>query len=108
MLDRRLKESGHAIAYFPLFIPESLLMKEAEHVEGFAKEMAIVTHTRLKATGTEGTGALAPDPDSRLEEPLIIRPTSETMSKASMIRFTPASPRPSSAQTRIRMIRSSE
>src|SRR5690606_17290054 len=53
--------------------------REAEHVEGFAKEMAIVTHTRLKATGEAGAKALAPDPESRLDEPLIIRPTSETI-----------------------------
>ncbi len=76
-LDRRFRETGHQNAYFPLFIPQSFLSREAEHVEGFAKEMAIVTHTRLKAN-EEGTG-LAPDPTSRLEEPLIVRPTSETI-----------------------------
>jgi prolyl-tRNA synthetase len=75
-LDRRFKETGHQNAYFPLFIPQSFLEREAEHVEGFAKECAIVTHTRLKAG--EG-GGLVPDPDSKLEEPLIIRPTSETI-----------------------------
>jgi prolyl-tRNA synthetase len=75
-LDRRFKETGHQNAYFPLFIPQSFLSREAEHIEGFAKEAAIVTHTRLKAV--EG-GGLIPDPASKLEEPLIIRPTSETI-----------------------------
>lgn len=75
-LDRRFKETGHQNAYFPLFIPQSFLEREAEHVEGFAKEAAIVTHTRLKAV--EG-GGLIPDPDSKLEEPLVVRPTSETI-----------------------------
>jgi prolyl-tRNA synthetase len=78
-LDRRFKETGHQNAYFPLFIPQSFLAREAEHVEGFAKEAAIVTHTRLKATGEKGAGALIPDPESKLEEPLVIRPTSETI-----------------------------
>ncbi|MDQ3520749.1 MAG: proline--tRNA ligase, partial [Gemmatimonadota bacterium] len=75
-LDVRFKETGHQNAYFPLFIPQSFLEREAEHVEGFAKEAAIITHTRLKAG--EG-GGLIPDPDSKLEEPLIVRPTSETI-----------------------------
>ncbi|MDR0786800.1 MAG: proline--tRNA ligase [Gemmatimonadota bacterium] len=75
-LDRRFRETGHQNAYFPLFIPQSFLSREAEHVEGFAKEMAIVTHTRLKA-GPDG--GLVPDPESRLEEPLVVRPTSETI-----------------------------
>jgi prolyl-tRNA synthetase len=75
-LDTRFRETGHQNAYFPLFIPQSFLAREAEHVEGFAKEAAIVTHTRLKAV--EG-GGLIPDPDSKLEEPLIVRPTSETI-----------------------------
>ena len=75
-LDRRFRETGHVNAYFPLFIPQSFLAREAEHVEGFAKEAAIVTHTRLKEI--EGQG-LVPDPASKLEEPLIIRPTSETI-----------------------------
>lgn len=75
-LDRRFRETGHQNAYFPLFIPQSFLSREAEHVEGFAKEMAIVTHTRLHA-GAEG--GLVPDPESRLEEPLVVRPTSETI-----------------------------
>jgi prolyl-tRNA synthetase len=78
-LDRRFRETGHQNAYFPLFIPQSFLAREAEHVEGFAKEAAIVTHTRLKATGESGAGALIPDPESKLEEPLVIRPTSETI-----------------------------
>ena len=75
-LDQRFKETGHQNAYFPLFIPQSFLEREAEHVEGFAKEAAIVTHTRLKVA--EG-GGLIPDPESKLEEPLIVRPTSETI-----------------------------
>ena len=78
-LDRRFKETGHQNAYFPLFIPQSFLAREAEHIEGFAKEAAIVTHTRLKATGGTGAHALVPDPESRLEEPLVVRPTSETI-----------------------------
>ncbi len=78
-LDDRFKATGHANAYFPLFIPQSFLAKEAEHVEGFAKEVALVTHTRLRATGKAGAGALAVDPTSALEEPLVVRPTSETI-----------------------------
>ncbi len=78
-LDVRFRETGHENAYFPLFIPQSFLSREAEHVEGFAKEMAIVTHTRLAPTGESGSNALAPDPESRLDEPLIVRPTSETI-----------------------------
>jgi prolyl-tRNA synthetase len=74
-LDRRIKETGHVNAYFPLFIPLSFFAKEAEHVEGFAKEMAVVTHHRLKNVG----GKLEVDPDAKLEEPLIVRPTSETI-----------------------------
>jgi prolyl-tRNA synthetase len=74
-LDRRFRETGHQNAYFPLFIPQSFLEREAAHVEGFAKEVAIVTHTRLKEEG----GRLVPDPASRLEEPLVVRPTSETV-----------------------------
>jgi len=76
VLDGMFKATGHQNAYFPLLIPQSFLAREAEHVEGFAKEMAIVTHTRLRPA--EG-GGLEPDPESRLEEPLIIRPTSETI-----------------------------
>ena len=78
-LDLRFRETGHENAYFPLFIPQSFLSREAEHVEGFAKEAAIVTHTRLKATGEAGANALAPDPDAKLDEPLVVRPTSETI-----------------------------
>lgn len=73
-LDARFKATGHVNAYFPLLIPLSFLEKEAEHVEGFAKECAVVTHHRLKA---DGNGKLVPD--GELEEPLIIRPTSETI-----------------------------
>ena len=75
-LDRRFKETGHVNAYFPLFIPQSFLEKEAEHVEGFAKECALVTHHRLRAA--EG-GGLEPDPNAKLEEALVVRPTSETI-----------------------------
>jgi prolyl-tRNA synthetase len=75
-LDDMFKATGHQNAYFPLFIPQSFIAREAEHVEGFAKEMAVVTHSRLRATPS---GGLEPDPDSKLEEPLIVRPTSETI-----------------------------
>ncbi|HXQ29532.1 MAG TPA: proline--tRNA ligase [Gemmatimonadales bacterium] len=78
-LDDMFKATGHQNAYFPLFIPQSFLAKEAEHVQGFAKEVALVTHTRLKATGKTGAEAIAIDPESRLEEPLVVRPTSETI-----------------------------
>ncbi len=74
-LDQRIKDTGHENCYFPLFIPMSFIAKEAEHVEGFAKEMAVVTHHRLKSVG----GKLVPDPDAKLDEPLIVRPTSETI-----------------------------
>src|ERR1700742_1306833 len=72
-LDRMFKDTGHVNAYFPLFIPKSFLAKEEEMAEGFAKECAVVTHHRLKAVPGEG---LVVDPESKLEEPLIIRPTS--------------------------------
>jgi prolyl-tRNA synthetase len=75
-LDDKFKATGHQNAYFPLLIPLSFIAREAEHVEGFAKEMALVTHTRLVA---DGDGGLVPDPASKLEEPLVIRPTSETI-----------------------------
>ena len=78
-LDDMFKATGHKNAYFPLFIPMSFLAKEAEHVEGFAKEVALVTHTRLRATGKEGAAAIEVDPESKLEEPLVVRPTSETI-----------------------------
>lgn len=76
-LDRMFKETGHVNAYFPLFIPKSFLCKEAEHVEGFAKECAVVTHYRLK-NDPDGNGVVV-DPDAKLEEELIVRPTSETI-----------------------------
>lgn len=76
-LDKKFKETGHVNAYFPLFIPKSFFTKEANHVKGFAKECAVVTHYRLKA-GTDGSG-LVVDPDAKLEEELIVRPTSETI-----------------------------
>ncbi len=76
-LDRMFKETGHENAYFPLFIPKSFLSKEAEHVEGFAKECAVVTHYRLKQS-PDGKGLIV-DPQAKLEEELIIRPTSETI-----------------------------
>ncbi len=76
-LDRMFKETGHVNAYFPLFIPKSFLSKEADHVEGFAKECAVVTHYRLK-NNTDGKGLIV-DPEAKLEEELIVRPTSETI-----------------------------
>ena len=76
-LDDMFKETGHVNAYFPLFIPKSFMSKEADHVEGFAKECAVVTHYRLK-NDPNGKGVVV-DPDARLEEELIIRPTSETI-----------------------------
>jgi prolyl-tRNA synthetase len=76
-LDRMFKETGHQNAYFPLFIPKSFLSKEAAHVEGFAKECAVVTHYRLK-NDPNGGGVIV-DPDAKLEEELIVRPTSETI-----------------------------
>lgn len=78
-LDDRFKATGHVNAYFPLFIPMSFLSKEAEHVEGFAKECALVTHHRLRSVEEDGVAAVEPDPASKLEEPLVVRPTSETM-----------------------------
>ena len=77
ILDDMFKETGHVNAYLPLLIPKSFLSKEAEHVEGFAKECAVVTHYRLK-TNHDGTGVVV-DPAAKLEEELIIRPTSETI-----------------------------
>jgi prolyl-tRNA synthetase len=76
-LDRMFKETGHVNAYFPLFIPKSFLSKEAAHVDGFAKECAVVTHYRLK-TSEDGKSVVV-DPDAKLEEELIVRPTSETV-----------------------------
>ncbi|MDR1724910.1 MAG: proline--tRNA ligase [Bacteroidales bacterium] len=77
-LDKMFKATGHQNAYFPLFIPKSYFEKEAEHVEGFAKECAVVTHHRLKPK-KNGEAGLEPDPDAKLEEELIVRPTSETI-----------------------------
>lgn len=76
-LDKMFKETGHVNAYFPLLIPKSFLSKEAAHVEGFAKECAVVTHYRLK-NAEDGSGVVV-DPEAKLEEELIIRPTSETI-----------------------------
>ena len=74
--DKMIKDTGHVNAYFPLFIPKSFLAREAKHVEGFAKECAVVTHTRLKADEDHG---VVVDPESKLEEEIIVRPTSETV-----------------------------
>lgn len=76
-LDKMFKATGHTNAYFPLFIPKSFLSKEASHVEGFAKECAVVTHYRLK-NAEDGSGVIV-DPEAKLEEELIVRPTSETV-----------------------------
>ena len=76
-LDKMFKDTGHSNVYFPLFIPKSFLSKEAAHVEGFAKECAVVTHYRLK--NDPNGGGLIVDPDAKLEEELIVRPTSETI-----------------------------
>ena len=75
-LDRMFKETGHQNAYFPLFIPKSYFSKEASHVDGFAKECAVVTHYRLK---TAEDGSIVVDETAKLEEELIVRPTSETI-----------------------------
>ena len=75
VFDSMIKKTGHTNAYFPLLIPKSFLSREAEHVDGFAKECAVVTHTRLKSENND----IVVDPDSRLEEEVIIRPTSETV-----------------------------
>ncbi|HOE38132.1 MAG TPA: proline--tRNA ligase [Bacteroidales bacterium] len=75
-LDRMFKETGHVNAYFPLFIPKSFFSKEANHVDGFAKECAVVTHYRLR---NAETGGIEIDPSAKLEEELIVRPTSETI-----------------------------
>ena len=77
LLDKKFKDTGHTNAYFPLFIPKSYLSREAEHVVGFAKECAVVTHYRLK--NTEDSQELVVDPEAKLEEALIIRPTSEAV-----------------------------
>src|SRR5215475_13581683 len=82
VLDRMFKETGHQNAYFPLFIPLSYLEKDAEHVEGFAKECAVVTHHRLEH-GPDGKLV----PTGELDEPLIVRPTSETIIGASFAKW---------------------
>ncbi|HNN56231.1 MAG TPA: His/Gly/Thr/Pro-type tRNA ligase C-terminal domain-containing protein [Novosphingobium sp.] len=84
LMDARIKAAGVQNCYFPLFIPLSYFAKEAEHVEGFAKEMAVVTHHRLIG---DGKGGLVPDPEAKLEEPLIVRPTSETVIGQAMSRW---------------------
>src|SRR5256714_7374409 len=83
-LDALIRATGHRNAYFPLFIPLSYFAKEAEHVKGFAKECAVVTHYRLKMDQEAG---LVPDPDSKLTEPLVVRPTSETIIGASYAKW---------------------
>ncbi len=84
LMDDRIKAAGVQNCYFPLFIPLGNFTREAEHVEGFAKEMAVVTHHRLIA---DGKGGLVPDPEAKLEEPLVVRPTSETIIGDAMARW---------------------
>ncbi|MEO1221464.1 MAG: proline--tRNA ligase [Pseudomonadota bacterium] len=84
LMDDRIKAAGISNAYFPLFIPLANFEREADHVDGFAKEMAVVTHHRLIA---DGEGGLIPDPDAKLEEPLVVRPTSETIIGDAMARW---------------------
>ncbi len=84
LMDAEIKKAGVENCYFPIFIPLSYFAREADHVEGFAKEMAVVTHHRLVA---DGKGGLMPDPGSKLEEPLVVRPTSETVIGAAMARW---------------------
>jgi len=84
LLDDRIKQAGVQNAYFPIFIPLANFEREAAHVEGFAKEMAVVTHHRLIA---DGEGGLVPDPEAKLEEPLVVRPTSETIIGDAMSRW---------------------
>ena len=84
LMDDRIKAAGVHNCYFPLFIPLSNFTREAEHVEGFAKEMAVVTHHRLIS---DGKGGLIPDPEAKLEEPLVVRPTSETIIGDAMARW---------------------
>jgi prolyl-tRNA synthetase len=84
LMDARIKAAGVENCYFPLFIPLSYFEKEADHVEGFAKEMAVVTHHRLIQ---DSAGKLVPDPAAKLEEPLVVRPTSETVIGAAMARW---------------------
>ena len=84
LMDARIKAAGIDNCYFPLFIPLSFFEKEADHVDGFAKEMAVVSHHRLIA---DGKGKLVPDPEAKLEEPLVVRPTSETVIGSAMARW---------------------
>jgi len=84
LMDARIKDAGVQNCYFPLFIPLSNFEREADHVDGFAKEMAVVTHHRLIA---DGKGGLIPDPEAKLEEPLVVRPTSETIIGDAMARW---------------------
>ncbi|MEM1051892.1 MAG: proline--tRNA ligase [Pseudomonadota bacterium] len=84
LMDDRIKVAGIANAYFPLFIPLANFEREADHVDGFAKEMAVVTHHRLIA---DDKGGLIPDPEAKLEEPLVVRPTSETIIGDAMARW---------------------
>jgi len=84
LMDDRIKAAGVQNCYFPIFIPLANFEREAKHVEGFAKEMAVVTHHRLIA---DGKGGLKPDPDAKLEEPLVVRPTSETIIGDAMARW---------------------
>ena len=84
LMDARIKAAGVSNAYFPLFIPLGNFVRESSHVEGFAKEMAVVTHHRLIA---DGKGGLIPDPEAKLEEPLVVRPTSETIIGDAMSRW---------------------
>ena len=84
LLDDRIKAAGHDNAYFPIFIPLANFEREADHVEGFAKEMAVVTHHRLIQ---DDKGRLVPDPEAKLEEPLVVRPTSETIIGDAMARW---------------------
>jgi len=86
-LDKMFKDTGHVNAYFPLFIPKSFLSKEAQHVEGFAKECAVVTHHRLEATKNDD-GTTTMTPAGELAEPYIIRPTSETIIGSAFSRWT--------------------
>ena len=84
LLDDRIRATGHENVYFPIFIPLANFEREAAHVEGFAKEMAVVTHHRLIG---DGQGGLVPDPEAKLEEPLVVRPTSETIFGDAMARW---------------------
>ena len=84
LMDDRIKAAGVSNVYFPIFIPLKNFEREADHVEGFAKEMAVVTHHRLVA---DGAGGLIPDPEAKLEEPLVVRPTSETIIGDAMARW---------------------